>query len=136
MLRSYLLLVALLALTSSKAAAYPYPPLCEPAWCTAAKKKDESVIREAIQNGNSNSKICSCICEPPEDEWKRLLHVTACSEAVAFADLMITNPPDCWVDIYDVNGNTPLHEAAGCCNTPMAYVRYVLMRLLSEFGAF
>ena len=128
MLRSFLLFVALLALTSFKADAAGWsPPLCDSDWCTAAEKKDESVIRKAIKS--NENEICYCTCEPPEDEWKRLLHVTACSEAVAYADLMLTDPPRCYVDIRDVNGNTPLHEAAGCCNTPMAYVRCVLIRL-------
>ena len=131
MLRSFLLFAALLALSSFKpATAYPYNwPTCDPEWCKAAEKKDESVILEAIQNGEK--KICDCLCEPPVGEWKRLLHKTACSEAVAFADLMISEPFECGVDIYDHDGNRPLHEAAGCCNTPMAYVRCAQVDFLS-----
>ena len=134
MSHSFLLVVALLALTGFNADALPWPHRCNPAWCTAAEKKDESVIRDAINNAEAQHEedvFCHCSCEPPVGEEKKLLHVTACSEAVAYAELMISNPPGCNVDVEDSNDNTPLHEAAGCCNTPMAFVRCVLMRHLS-----
>ena len=129
MSRASVLIFALLAVALLKEAVATWPPACPEKWCKAAKKRDDSVIRKAIKNREDEA--CYCACDLTF-YGKRLLHLTACAEAVTFADLMISKEPNCYVDVRDRYGHTPLHDAAECCNTPMAYVS--LSALGFEFG--
>ena len=127
-----LLIFALLSVALLKEAVAGWPPVCPEKWCKAAEKRDDAVIRKAIQNREDQA--CYCACNPMFHQ-KRLLHLTACAESVTFADLMISKEPNCYVDVRDRYGHTPLHDAAECCNTPMAYVSLpTLLNFVSYSG--
>ena len=102
--------------------------MCRPELCEAAVRRDDSVVRSAIAAGEAG--LCDCVCDATTGDT--LLHVTACSEAVAFAVLLLDPPLMCDVDVMDADGGSPLHEAAGCCNAPMAFVSPNILLCLSH----
>ena len=50
--------------------------------------------------------------------------MTARTESIVFAHLMLEDPPGCEIDVQDKKRNSPLHKAAEVCNGPMTNVRY------------
>lgn len=83
--------------------------------CRAVKRRDGDSIALAAEKRD----LCSCTCGP---EGKTILHLSGPEECVVCANALLTASQNCAVDVTDYNDDTPLHDAASDCQSPMTNV--------------